>query len=61
MPKVGRLKDPSELALADIITEIEELGEDTNLDKVLWVVGIGLMKLSEYFDAHPEAVRASTG
>jgi hypothetical protein len=41
--------------------EIEKLGEDPDLDKVLWVVGIGRIRLSEYFDAHPEVLGASTG
>ena len=61
MPNVRHLKHPTELALTRIIMEIEKLGEDPNIDKVLWMVGIGRMKLSEYFDAHPEVLRASTG
>jgi hypothetical protein len=61
MPDVRHMKHPTELALTRIIIEIENLGQDPDLDKVLWVVGIGRMKLSEYFDAHPEVLGASTG
>jgi len=61
MPKVRSLNHPIELKLQEILTEIEKLGEDPVLDKVLWVLGIGRMKLSEYFEAHPDLVRASTG
>jgi hypothetical protein len=61
MPNVRHPTHPIELELARIIVEIEKLGEDPILDKVLWVVGIGRMKLAEYFDAHPEVSRALTG
>jgi hypothetical protein len=61
MPNVRSLNHPLELRFAEIITEIEKLGEDPVLDKALWVLGIGKMKLFEYFEAHPELVRTSTG
>ena len=61
LAQVRTLKHPTELALAKVLTEIENLGENPVFDKVVWLTGISRMKLAEYFDAHPELLKESTG